>query len=216
MAVIREAVSLHLDCISTGSMEKQRRLLGIIEEECERLITFVNKILELSRMEAGMMDYHMEECSLSHLIEMSVLKIRPIAERKGISLEINLAGNLPNANIDVEKIGEVLDNLLGNALKFTPEEGKVSIKASIKDGKTSEGSSNEKNGFIEVSVSDTGPGIPGESIRDIFDKFKKLHGKGTGLGLHIARQIVTAHGGDIWVKSERQKGSTFSFMVPVF
>ena len=212
LAVIREAVSLHLDCISTGSVEKRRRLLHIIEEECEGLITSVNKILDLSRMEAGMMDYHMEECDLSHLIEMGVSKIRPIAERKGISLEINLDGHLSCAYIDPEKIGEVIDNLLDNALKFTPEGGKVSISASMKDGKAS---SDTKKGFIEISISDTGPGIPEENMKNIFEKFKKLHRKGTGLGLHIARQIVKAHGGDIWVESERQKGSTFFFTVPV-
>ena len=216
LAVIREAVSLHLDCISTGSMEKQRRLLGIIEEECERLINSVNKILNLSRMDAGMMDYRMERCSLSSLIEMSASKIRPIAERKGIILEVNLAGSLPHAGMDSEKIGQALDNLLDNALKFTPEGGKVSIGASLKNGKTSERFSNKEKSFIEVSVSDTGCGIPEENIQDIFDKFKKLHGKGTGLGLYIARQIVNAHGGDIWVKSEQKKGSAFSFTVPVF
>ncbi len=216
LAVIREAVSLHLDCISTGSMERQRRLLGIIEEECERLINSVNKILNLSRMDAGMMDYHMEKCSLSPLIEMSASKIRPIAERKGITLEVNLAGSLPHAGIDGEKIGQALDNLLDNALKFTPEGGKVTIGASLKDGKTSEHFSNKEKRFIEVSVSDTGCGIPEENIQDIFDKFKKLHGKGTGLGLYIARQIVNAHGGDIWVKSEQKKGSVFSFTLPVF
>lgn len=216
LAVIREAVSLHLDSISTGPIEKQRRLLGIVEEECERLINSVNKILDLSRMDAGMMDYHMEKCRLSHLIEMSVSKIRPIAERKGISLEVKLDGSLPHAGIDSEKIGQVLDNLLDNALKFTPGGGKVSIGASLQDRKSSEGFSNKEKGLIEVSVSDTGCGIPEENIQDIFDKFKKLHGKGTGLGLYIARQIVSAHGGDIWVKSEEKKGSTFSFTVPVY
>lgn len=215
LAVIREAVSLHLDCISTGSTEKQRRLLGIIEEECERLINSVNKILNLSRMDAGMMDYHMERCNLSPLIEMSVSRIRPIAERKGITLEVNLDGSLPRVSMDSEKIGQVLDNLLGNALKFTPEDGRVSIVASLKGRKTSERFSNKEKSFIEVSVSDTGCGIPEENIQDIFDKFKKLHGKGTGLGLYIARQIVNAHGGDIWVKSEQKEGSAFFFTLPV-
>jgi len=70
--------------------------------------------------------------------------------------------------------------------------------------------------MIEITVSDTGCGIPGESIQDVFDKFKKLNGKGTGLGLHISRQIILAHGGDIWVKSQVRKGSTFFFTVPAF
>ena len=216
LAVIREAVSLHLDCISTGSIEKQRKLIGIIEEECERLINSVNKILNLSRMDAGMMDYQMEKFNLSHLIEMSASKIRPVAERKGISIEVNLDSRLPHAFIDAEKIGQVIDNLLDNALKFTPEGGSVSIDASLKGIKKSELFSNKGKGLIEVSISDTGCGIPEANIQEIFNKFKKLQGGGTGLGLYIARQIVSAHGGDIWVKSEKDKGSTFFFTVPVF
>jgi two-component system, NtrC family, sensor histidine kinase GlrK len=216
LAVIREAVSLNLDCISTGSAEKQRRLLRIIEEECERLINSVNKILNLSRMDAGMMDYHMEKCSLSHLININVSKIRPIAERKGISLVVNLDQSLPHINIDSEKIDQVIDILLDNALKFTPGGGKLSLGASINYGKKSKGSSDKEKGVIEVSVSDTGCGIPKENIQDIFNKFKKLHGKGTGLGLYIARQIISAHGGDIWVISGKGKGSAFYFTLPVF
>jgi two-component system sensor histidine kinase GlrK len=166
-------------------------------------------------MDAGMMDYHMEKGSLSPLIEMSASKIRPIAERKGIALEVNLHGNLPHVSMDSEKIGQVLDNLLDNALKFTPENGRVSIGASLKSKETSERFSNKEKRFIEVSVSDTGCGIPEENIQDIFDKFKKLHETGTGLGLYIARQIVNAHGGNIWVKSEQKKGSAFFFTLPV-
>jgi len=214
LAVIKEAASLNLDSISTGSTEKQRRLLHIIEEECEKLITSVNKMLNRSRMDAGMMDYHMERCSLSYLIEASVSKIRPIAKRKGIYLEVSLEGSLPQVSIDEEKIGQVLDNLLDNALKFTPAGGKVSIGAAIKKGTATESFSNKLNGFVEIYVSDTGCGIPEKNILNIFDKFTKFQGKGTGLGLYIAKQIVAAHGGDIWVKSEKQKGSTFSFTVP--
>jgi two-component system sensor histidine kinase GlrK len=216
LAVIREAVGLHLDSISTGPVEKQRRLLGIVEEECERLINSVNKILNISRMEAGMMDYHMEKYSLPHLIEMSVSKIRPIAERKGISVEVNIDGSMPHARIDAENISQVIDNLLDNSLKFTPEGGRLSIGATLKDRKTPVLFSNKEKGFIEVSVSDTGCGISAENIREIFDKYKKFHKKGTGLGLYIAREIIHAHGGDIWVKSEEKKGSIFFFTVPVF
>jgi two-component system, NtrC family, sensor histidine kinase GlrK len=216
LAVIREAVGLQLDDLSTGFSEKQRKLLGIIEEECERLIKSVNKVLNLSRMDAGMMDYHMEKYSLSRLIEMSVSKIGHVAERKGIHIEVNLKDSLPYANVDLEKIGTVIDNLLDNALKFTPEGGRLTIGADLKDGKISEHLSHTGKRFIEVFVSDTGCGIPEQNIQDIFDKFKMLNGKGTGLGLYIARQIINAHGGNIWVKSEEKKGSTFFFTVPIF
>ena len=216
LAVIREAISLHADCISTGPIEKQRKLVGIMEEECERLINCVNKILDLSRMDAGMADYHMEKCSLTHLIKISISKIKPIAERKEIFLEVDLDTGMPHASIDAEKISQVFDNLLDNALKFTPAGGRVSVAASVKNEKISEHSSGKEMRFIEVSVSDSGCGIPEENVQGIFDKYKKLDKKGTGLGLYIAKQIVKAHGGDIWVKSEVKKGSTFFFTVPVF
>jgi len=216
LAVIREAVSLQLDGMETGPTQKQRRLLNIVGEECERLINSVNKVLSLSRMDAGMMDYQMEECSLSQLIEMSVSKIRPIAERKKIAIDVNLAPGLPHAAIDAEKIGQVLDNLLDNALKFTPEDGRVSIKANIKATGRENHLSDADRGFLEVSISDTGCGIPDRNLRAVFEKFKKLDEKGSGLGLYIARQIVKAHGGDIWVESKEKRGSTFFFTVPVF
>ncbi|TAL22186.1 MAG: HAMP domain-containing histidine kinase, partial [Nitrospirae bacterium] len=188
LAVIREAVGLQLDTLPAGSSEKQRKLLGIIGEECERLINSVKKILDLSRMDAGMMDYHMEKCSLSRLIKIRASKIGPIVERKRIMLKISFDSRLPYAKIDPEKIGTVLDNLLDNALKFTPEGGRLSIGAAFKDTAGPDGISNKEKRLIEVFISDTGCGIPEENIQDIFDKFKKLNGKGTGLGLHIARQ----------------------------
>ncbi len=214
LAVIREAVSLYMDSFDTASKEKQTKLLGIVHEECERLIASVNKVLNMSRMDAGIVDYHMEKYNLSHLITIAVSKVQPIAVRKGVTLEVNVTDDSLDAVIDSDKIGQVFDNILGNALKFTPESGKVSIGAVVKKEKDYSKESDKE--IIEVSVSDTGPGIPKENINDVFDKFKKLHEKGTGLGLYIARQIINAHGGEIWVESDGKTGSTFFFTVPVF
>ncbi|MCJ7615506.1 MAG: ATP-binding protein [Desulfobacterales bacterium] len=218
LAVIREAVSLLSSgtILASDSADKELKLLSIIGEECERLINSVNSILDLSRMDAGMMEYNMEKYSLYPLIEKSVIKIKPIAEKKKIELEVKLDSKLPFVNIDGQKICQVLDNLLGNALKFTPEMGRVMITGSLIDKKTSEHVTNKKGEFVVVSVSDNGCGISENNIKEIFDKFKIFHGKGTGLGLYIARHIVTAHGGDIWAKSEKGKGSIFSFTLPVF
>ena len=213
LAVIREAVSLFMDSFETASKEKQTKLLGIVHEECERLIASVNKVLNLSRMDAGIVDYHMENYNLSHLIAIAVSKVQPIAVRKGITLEVNVANDSLDAVMDPDKIGQVFDNILGNALKFTPESGRVSIGA-VEKKEVSYSKDNSKE-FIEISVSDTGPGVPEENIHDVFDKFKKLHEKGTGLGLYIARQIINAHGGEIWVESDGKTGSTFFFTVPV-
>jgi len=214
LAVMREAVSLHRECLHTGPIEKQQKLLSIIEEESERLILSVKKVLDLSRMEAGMDTCQIEKNSMSQLIEASVVKIRPIAERRNIALVKSLDENLPAAAMDMEKIGQVLDNLLDNAIKFTPKGGKTSIRATLRNGMGSENPAKVPQDFIEVAVEDTGIGIPEESIDNIFDKFNKLHEKGTGLGLYIARQIIRAHGGEIWVKSENNSGSTFFFTVP--
>jgi len=207
LAIIRESASLLLfNGSSTRFSKKEYKLISIIEEECERLINSVNTILDISRMDAGMTDYNMEKYNLFHLIERSVSNIRPIAESRGINLGVNIGGRLPPVNIDGERIGQALGNLLDNAMKFTTQGEKVTVAATLKDTKE----------FVEVSVSDSGCGIPKENIEEIFDKFKMLHGKGTGLGLYIARHIINAHGGDIWVKSEQGRGSTFSFTVPVF
>ena len=217
LAVIRESASLLLfNGNSTRFSKKEYKLISIIEEECERLINSVNTILDISRMDAGMTDYNMEKYNLFHLIERSVSNIRPIAESKGINLEVNIGGRLPPVNIDGERIGQALGNLLDNAVKFTTQGGKVTVAATLKDTDAADHFLNNKKEFVEVSVSDTGCGIPKENIKEIFDKFKMLHGKGTGLGLYIARHIINAHGGDIWVKSEQGRGSTFSFTVPVF
>lgn len=212
LAVIREAISLYMESVNTVPKEKQNKLLGIVQEECERLIDSVNKVLNLSRMDAGIIDYQMEKDNMSHLIAIAVSKFEPISTRKDISLEVNVASDSLYAVMDAEKMGQVFDNLLGNALKFTPEKGKISIGAILRQAGYS---SDNKKEVIEVTVSDTGPGIPEENVHDIFDKYKKLHEKGTGLGLYIVRQIINAHGGDIWVENTGKTGSTFFFTVPV-
>ena len=215
LAIIREAVSLlPIDDISTGSGEKQHKLLNIVGEECERLINSVNKILELSRMEAGMWDYCMEKVSLEPLIKQSTLKLMPILQKKGIQLELDYNHNLPAVVIDSEKIAQVMNSLLENALKFTSDGGHILVKSSLGKNKV-ENRSVKLQDVITVSVADSGCGIPEENQEEIFDKYKMLHGKGTGLGLYIARHIVNAHGGNIWVESIQEKGSIFSFTIPV-
>ena len=218
LAVIREAVSLlSPNDISTVSVGKQHELIGIIGEECERLIASVNKILDLSRMNAGMIDYHIEKVGVLPIIEKSVLNIRPISEKSGISLDVKLDEGLPPAKIDGEKIGLAFNNLLENALKFTPAGGHVTVTGCIINiEKGSRHISGEDKGVIKISVSDSGCGIPQEDIDNIFNKFTRLDGKGAGLGLYIARHIIIAHGGDLWVESMQGRGSVFSFTIPVY
>ena len=208
LTAIKEASSMLLEGVFVNAPQKEHELLIIIKEECERLINSVNKILDLSRMEAKMMDYRFKECNLTSVIQKSISKLAPIAQRKKINLELRPSPNLPLIKIDEERIGQVMENLLGNALKFTSEGGRIIVSTSLKDG------------FIEVSVSDTGCGIQKEDLERIFDKFERIDSgretlKGTGLGLSIAKYIIAAHGGKIWVESKPGKGSTFSFILPV-
>ncbi len=209
LTAIKEASSMLLEGVFTSIPERQHELFLIIKEECKRLIDEVNRILDLSRMEAKMMDYHFEFTGIIPIIRNNVLKLSPLAQKKGIEFEMNLINELPPINIDQERIIQVIEELLGNALKFTPERGKIAISAS-----------RNKKGMVEVSVSDTGYGIPEKELERVFEKFKRIEGgraaeRGSGLGLSIAKHIITVHGGRIWAESNPGKGSTFYFTLPV-
>jgi two-component system sensor histidine kinase GlrK len=205
---IKEGTALLREKIAGPITAKQERLLNIITEETRRLIEMVNSLLDLSKMEAGMMLYRIEKSSLRPLIERSLMEIGPIVESKGIRIETDIADEVPQVKMDSERILQVLRNLFGNAVKFTPEGGK--IRVSVKP----------VGGGAEVAVADTGPGIPSDRMSTIFEKFQQIssagphHVKGTGLGLAIAKHIVASHGGKIWVESEFGKGSSFMFVLP--
>jgi two-component system sensor histidine kinase GlrK len=162
-------------------------------------------------MEAKMMEYHFNRTNLISLIRNCILKLAPIAQRKNITLELTPPPNLPEVLIDPERISQLLENLVGNALKFTDTKGSVTVSTALK---------NSDDMAIEVSVSDTGCGIHEKNLNKIFDKFRRIESgketaRGTGLGLSIAKHIITVHGGKIWVESTPGKGSTFFFTLPV-
>ncbi|MCK4985986.1 MAG: HAMP domain-containing histidine kinase, partial [Desulfobacterales bacterium] len=211
LTAIREATRMLLDGSYAKDPEKQKELLKITKIECERLIHSVNRILDLSRMEADMMDFTFKKRNLVPVIQKTVLKLAPIARKKKIDLELKPPGKLPKVWIDEERVAQVVENLLGNALKFTAGYGKVIIQTCVK---------NNAKKFLEVSILDNGCGVPGKDLATIFDKFKRVGTAtnrvgGTGLGLSIAKYIVSSHGGKIWVKSKPGKGSIFSFSLPV-
>ena len=211
LTAIKEATGMLIEGTYAGNSEKQKELLTITEEECERMIDSVNRILDLSRMEAKMMDYQLHQTDLLPVLQRSLLKLAPIAQRKEIDLELKPPGHLPLVKIDEERIGQLMENLIGNALKFSAQGGKVVLSVYLNDyGKQ----------FLEVAVKDTGCGIPKENLERIFDKFKRIDRgrgttRGTGLGLSIAKHIIADHGGKIWAKSKIGYGSTFFFTLPV-
>ena len=187
--------------------ENQRELLGTLQNESKRMIEIVNSVLDLSKMEAGMMTYTFEQKDLAPLIGRTIHEIGPLVKSKKINLQVKLVEKLPIINVDSERILQVLRNLIGNAVKFTPDGGQVTVSA------------RSVNGGLEVSVADTGPGIPAEDLTTIFEKFRQVDSKtsqieGTGLGLAITKQIITRHGGKIWAKSVLGSGSTFVFVLP--
>jgi two-component system sensor histidine kinase GlrK len=210
LTAIKEASSMLLEGVYAGSPEKEHDLLIITQEECERLIGSVNRILDLSRMEARMMTFYLRECRLEPLMRKAVKKTEPIARKKNIRVELKLSGNLPPVKIDEAHIEQVFENLIGNALKFAREYDTVTISTLF---------SSENGNIVRVSVADTGPGIPANDLVKIFDKFQRIENgietvRGTGLGLSIAKHIISSHGGHIWVESKEGEGSTFYFTLP--
>jgi two-component system sensor histidine kinase GlrK len=211
LTAIREASGMLLDG-TVDAPESRGQLLTIVQTECERLIVSVNRILDLSRMESRMMEYRFEAIDLVELAREALLKLTPIAHKKAISLSVDAGGDLPRVRADREQLLQLLENLVGNALKFTDTDGSVDIRIEAAPGRPR---------AVQVSVSDTGCGIAPEHLERIFDKFRRIESgkgthRGTGLGLSIAKHIVTAHGGRIWVESRVGAGSTFHCTLPVF
>lgn len=201
---IKEGTSLLLDGVGGAVTDKQKKILHILAEESSRLIAMVNSLLDLAKMEAGMMTYAFAPWSLSALIRRATTEIGPLMEAKKIILETSVSEDLPVLNLDSERILQALRNLIANAVKFAPEGGHVRVTARPTDR------------GVEVSVADNGPGIPPESLSTIFEKFRQAAptANGSGLGLAIVKHIVTSHGGQVWAESKVGKGSTFVFVLP--
>ncbi len=205
LTAIREGTNLFLEGKGGAVTDKQTRLLTIISEESDRLIGLVSSVLDLSKLESGMLAFNITRADLAPLITRVVNEAGPLAEAKHIKINSEVS-ELPALPLDTERMLQVLRNLLGNALKFTPRSGTVRIAAW-----------SEVNTVI-VSVTDSGPGIPKEHAAVIFDKFRQVPGSakhpGTGLGLAIVKHIVQAHGGSVWVQSDAGCGSTFTLQLP--
>ena len=183
-----------------------RRFLNRMDVELDALSQMVGELLELSRIESGRVPLQFTPTSACRLLEQAAERLSMQAERAGLQLEIECSKDLPPVLADPERLVQVLVNLLHNAIKFTPSEGKIKLSAQ------------EMNEFVRYSVTDTGSGIPASEITRIFERFYKTDrarsGGGTGLGLAIARHLVEAHGGRIWAESIEGRGSTFYFTIP--
>jgi signal transduction histidine kinase len=188
--------------------EKQDEYLKDIYASGQHLLSLINNILDLSKIEAGRMELEVIDFDLPTAIDNALTLVRERAGRRSIALHMAVDEQLGQTRADERKIKQVLLNLLSNAIKFTPEGGRIEVRAIPVDG------------AVEVSVSDTGLGIAPEDQEAIFEEFRQVGTadkkvEGTGLGLALSRKFIELHGGKIWVKSQVGQGSTFTFTVPV-
>lgn len=198
-----------VETMRSGAVEDKEAasdFLSRIDGEVDRLTQMVVELTELSRIETGKADLRLEAVNLNQLVEEVVTQLNPQAERHQVSIQKELASDLPPVHADRARIHQVIANLVHNAIKFTDTGGRITVTSRVHDK------------AVTVDISDTGIGIPKSDLPHIFERFykgdKARSGGGTGMGLAIAKHVVEAHGGKIWVKSEEGKGSTFSFSLP--
>ena len=209
LTTIKEFISILLDGLAGELNPTQKDYLGITYNNINRLDRIISTLLDVSRLEAGKVKLNLEIASIKRLIKQTVYFLSPHADKKDISLAAaSFLAYFPYAYIDVDRITQVLTNLIGNAIKHTPPGGKIKVKAK-KDKE-----------FIRVSVIDNGEGISPENTEEIFTPFYQIGlapgpgAKGLGLGLPICKEIIELHRGKIWVESRKGKGSDFNFTVP--
>jgi signal transduction histidine kinase len=199
----------YLEALQDGVVEPESRIIDSLYEETMLLNHMVDDLQELALAEAGQLRLERRPVALADVVNRAVEAVRPRAEAKRIVLQVDLPEDLPLMNIDPQRVGQVLRNLLDNALTHTPPGGEVAVAAHVSDQR------------VEVSVRDTGVGVTAEDLPYIFERFyrgdksRSRATGGTGLGLAIARSLIEAHRGRIWVESTEGEGCTFTLALPL-
>lgn len=209
IVAMEKAMSLITSQAAGPLTPDQLNFMNIVARNLTHLSRLVEDLLDIAKIDAGKMRIKMEPSRLDKVIHDACDSLDMWAKSKGIKMEREVEKNMPEIAFDPGKISQVLNNLIGNAIKFTPRDGKIALKTSW----SADGS------MAQVSVSDTGVGIAKENLPKLFGRFEQFGDKqgisGTGLGLSITKEIVDRHGGKIRVESEEGKGSTFTFELPV-
>jgi NtrC-family two-component system sensor histidine kinase KinB len=207
---INMAIEILLRKIVGPVNSNQHELLQAVKNDTERLIKMVKNLLDMSKLEAGELLPEMEEINIESIVRSTIEPLNLLFADKNIKLQVDLPAHLPNIEGDSQQVSWVITNLVNNAVRYTPAGGKITITAVPYLLK-----------FIKITITDTGRGIPPEALENIFEKFVQINEKtdsttgSVGLGLAIARKVVEAHGGKIWVESEIGQGSVFNFTLPI-
>ena len=210
LTAIKGAVDLLLREVPGPLNENQAHYLSRVRSNTQHLAGLINDLLDLSKIEEGKIQLDAGRVSLGGLLHEVMETVKPMAAEKPVLLEVDVPEPSALVWADRDKITQVLMNLIGNAIKFTPSDGRIGVSTA-----------NDRRGWVRVSIRDAGPGIPASEQEKIFEKFYQVtqdggpKPKGTGLGLAISKSLVELHGGKIWVESEPGRGSTFSFTLPV-
>src|ERR1700730_236246 len=227
LAVIKGYYDLLLTSSLGRLTEKQRDILEESKESCERLVRLVSMFLNYSALESGKLVLQMRENDLRDCLEEMASRWSEAFQRKGVKMEKHLDPSIPTFKFDYQKVQQAAANLLDNALKHTPKGGTITLRARphFWERRVAEMKPNEERrrfrlprpNSVEVSVSESGPGIAPEHHQELFEDFVRVdrNTSGMGLGLAIAKRLIQAHRGKIWVESEAQKGSTFAFLLPM-
>lgn len=208
LTVIKGYVETLLDG-AFADPEMSKKFLGVIYEETERLNRLIRDLLDLSMMESRRAPMNRTDVDLAQLTLDAVDFLKDYAEKKKIKLVAKVEKKVPSVSGDEDRLEQVFINIIDNAIKYTPDGGTVTVRCA------------EDEGFVKVSVTDTGHGIPAEDCDRVFERFYRVEtdratsSGGRGLGLAISKHIVEAHGGAIWVESQLGKGSTFLFTIPM-
>jgi two-component system, NtrC family, sensor histidine kinase GlrK len=211
LTAIHAGTQLLLEEIPGPVNEPQRETLDLMVESSRQLIDMISSLLDLSKIDAGMMEYRIVSSDMKRVLDTSVNKIRLLADRERIRIIIEAPRGPLFAPVDEARIQQVLDNLLSNALKFSREGGSIYLRLEP----------DQKEKVLQISVTDTGRGIAPESIQHIFERFyqgavrARGGAPGTGIGLALVKRVVEAHGGRIWAESELGKGTTMRFVLPL-
>ena len=221
-----------LDILTSGRCgevtQSAEKFLSMAMRNVQRLSGIINDLLDLSKIEAGKMDFNFVQTNINTVIDYVKSALSEVAKSKGLTLITNEAENLPSVNADPQRLEQVLTNLVSNAIKFTPENKTIKISSKIVNTETMRINEYFKDSiklaqgeYIQVCVEDEGIGIAESDMLHAFDKFAQIENSlsrkagGTGLGLPIAKQLLEAHKGAIWCDSELLKGSRFYFVIPV-